>query len=296
MMKLHDLSTEKAAQAVALRNEGVTQTAIALRLGVHQPTIQRCLKRHQELGTFNTRRSDCGRHRVTTARTDTLIRRIAVANPNASSSYIATQLPADVRIANRTIRHRLQHDFGLKAYRPAPKPRFSAKNIKDRLAFCRRYKHWTAAEWRKVLFSDETSIRQYSNYTTHVRRPPGKRYSSQYTVPKVKQSPTVMIWGCIAASGRGGLWIMPPNSTIKAITYKDILAEKLPAFMPRLNCWVILKKKVAKLNPTSYKDLVDKVKLVWVQQITKEYCNGLVESMPRRIHAVLAAKGGCTKY
>ena len=137
-MILRDLSTEKAAQAVVQRNEGVTQTAIALRLGVHQSTIQLCLERHQESGTFNTRRSNCGRHRVTTARTDTLIRRIAVANPTASSSYIATQLPADVRVANRTIRHRLQHDFDLKAYRPAPKPRFSAKNIKDRLAPCHR--------------------------------------------------------------------------------------------------------------------------------------------------------------
>ena len=221
-----------------------------------------------------------------------------MANPTASSSYIAAQMPADIRVSNRTIRHRLQHEFNLKSYRPAAKLRLSAKNIKDRLEFCHRYKQWTVADWKKVLFSDESSIRQYANYTTHVRRPPNRRYSYRYTVPKVKQSPTVMVWGCIAASGRGALWIMPRNSTIKAATYKDILAEKLPLFMPLLNCeilqqdnapvhtakcvkdwihqqgysvldgwpgsspdlnpiencWVMLKQKVTKLNPTSYDD------------------------------------------
>ena len=44
------------------------------------------------------------------------------------------------------------------------------------------------------------------------------RFNFRYTVPKVKQSPTVMVQGCIAATGRGGLWIMPKNSTIKAAT------------------------------------------------------------------------------
>ena len=54
-MKLRDLSTEKAAKAVALWSEGLTQTAIALCLGVNQSTIQRCLKCHKELGTFSNR-------------------------------------------------------------------------------------------------------------------------------------------------------------------------------------------------------------------------------------------------
>ena len=69
-----------------------------------------------------------------------------------------------------------------------------------------------------------------------------------------------------------------------------------PDLNPIENFWVILKNKVSELNLTSYKDLVDKVKSVWLQQITVDYCNGLVESMPRRTQTVLEAKGGCTKY
>ena len=69
-----------------------------------------------------------------------------------------------------------------------------------------------------------------------------------------------------------------------------------PDLNPIENYWVMLKQKVAKLNPTSYDDLVQKVKLVWTQEITTDYCIELVESMPRHIQAVLATKGGCTKY
>lgn len=339
-MKLCDLSTEKAAQAVVLCEEGLTQRSIANRLGVNQSTIQRCLRRHKETGLFTNRRNACGRKRLTSKRTDHLIRRIAVANPTCSSSFIATQLPKEDQLSARTIRHRLQHDFKLKAYRPAGKPKLSPKNIRDRLAFCRRYKNWTVDQWKQVLFSDETAVRQFANYTFHVRRPPGERFNRRYTIPKVKQSPTTMIWGCIAASGRGGLWIMPPNSTIKSSTYLDILKEKLPTWMalrncrilqqdnapvhsakcvkewlreegytllekwpgsspdlnPIENCWVVLKKKVAKLNPTSQNDLRSKIKIVWSHYIKQEYCESLVESMPSRIKAVLKAGGGHSKY
>ena len=339
-MKLTDFSETKAAQAVVLREQGLSQSAIAARFGVNQSTIHRCLMRHQKTGSFKNARCRGGRNRVTAPRTDNLIRRMAVADPTISSSCISARLPEGVKASARTIRRRLHDDFHLKAYRPAAKPRLSAKNVKDRMAFCRRYQDWTVNDWKRVMYSDEASIRQYANYATHVRRPSGERFVSRYTVPKVKQSPTVMVWGCIAASGRGGLWIMPVNTTIKATTYAEILAEKLPVWMPRRNCdilqqdnapvhtakcvqtwirregfqllegwpgsspdlnpiencWVVLKKKIAKLNPSSYHDLVEKIKLTWATEISKDYCKTLVESMPSRIQAVLKAKGGHTKY
>ena len=49
------------------------------------------------------------------------------------------------------------------------------------------------------------------------------------------------------------------------------------------------------LNPILYSDLVTTIKAVWVEQITPQYCQDLADSMPGRIKAVLAAKGGHTK-
>ena len=61
-------------------------------------------------------------------------------------------------------------------------------------------------------------------------------------------------------------------------------------------CWSVVKKKVGILRPTSIKDLHEKNKIVWCQQITQEYFRDLIHSMAARLEAVLAARGGPTKY
>ena len=38
------------------------------------------------------------------------------------------------------------------------------------------------------------------------------------------------------------------------------------------------------------------IKEIWVQEITPEYCQKLVESMPRRLQMVIDAGGNTTKY
>ena len=57
-----------------------------------------------------------------------------------------------------------------------------------------------------------------------------------------------------------------------------------------------MKKKIAFLNPTSYDDLIEKIKIVWVWHINPQYCEDLADSMPQRIAAVIAAKGYHTEY
>jgi hypothetical protein len=69
-----------------------------------------------------------------------------------------------------------------------------------------------------------------------------------------------------------------------------------PDLNPIENCWTLLKRKVGESKPSSIPDLIAKVKTAWNENITANYCQNLISSMPRRIQAVMDARGGTTKY
>ena len=65
-----------------------------------------------------------------------------------------------------------------------------------RLQFANNHQHWTAEQWGKVLFSDESTFQQFVVQKRHVRRPTGKRFDDErYTIPTVKHPPSQIVWG-----------------------------------------------------------------------------------------------------
>jgi len=334
-----EFSAEKRSNIVLLKELGHSYRQIAARLDVSIGGVQRTIARHGSTGSHTSIKRP-GRPRKTSQRTDHMIRRAAVAVPSASSAFIHSQLPPEVGISTDTVRRRLRKDFGLFAYRPARKPKLSAKNVRDRMAFCKAHATWTVQQWEQVMFSDECTIRQFAPHTPYVRRPAKQRFNPRFVLPTVKHSPSVMVWGSISARGRAGISILPVNEMVNAVKYLAILQEKLPLWMPRHNCntfqhdgapchqarlvktwftqqnfevlapwpgsspdlnpiencWTHVKRQVSNMSPTSLPDLRSKILQVWVNHITPEYCQELIHSMPRRIAAVLANKGGHSKY
>ena len=69
-----------------------------------------------------------------------------------------------------------------------------------------------------------------------------------------------------------------------------------PDINPIENLWTNMKNKASEKQPLSGAELVKAIKKVWVKEISKEYCQSLIESMPRRIKAVIKNRGGHTKY
>jgi hypothetical protein len=74
-----------------------------------------------------------------------------------------------------------------------------------------------------------------------------------------------------------------------------------PAQSPDLNpiehLWVLLKFRLEEYEtePKSIHELWSRIEVEW-EKISKEECLNLIKSMPRRIEALLKAKGGYTKY
>ena len=226
-----ELSECKRAQIAALCQSGMTQVSVAKQLGLSRQCVSYTMKRYNETGSFTTRPRR-GRPLATTPATDRSIRRACVAAPTASAASIAAQLP--VPVSTRTIQRRLHDKFNLKAYRPAKKPYLSKKNVRDRVAFCKKVNAWTPEMWSRVLFSDESTIRQFAHVgSSMIRRPWNTRFNPRYVIPTVKHSPSVMVWGSFGCSGRGNLWFLPPNTTMRAANYLEVLKERLRPMMAR---------------------------------------------------------------
>jgi len=68
-----------------------------------------------------------------------------------------------------------------------------------------------------------------------------------------------------------------------------------PDLNPIENLWGIVKKKMANLRPSNAAELKTAIETTWAT-IRPDQCHKLISSMPRRIQAVIAAKGAPTKY
>ncbi len=144
---------------------------------------------------------------------------------------------------------------------------------------------------------------------------------------------SVLIWAAMSSAGVGPLCFL--KSTVNEAIYQEILehfmlpsADKLygdadfifqqdlapahtakgtkswfndhgvtvldwPANSPDLNCTV--KRKMRDTRPNNADDLKATVKETWAS-IPPQQCHKLITSMPRRIEAVIKAKGAPTKY
>lgn len=68
-----------------------------------------------------------------------------------------------------------------------------------------------------------------------------------------------------------------------------------PDLNPIENLWALLELKIRKYTSSSRKELICHLKKAWAE-IDPQETNNLVESMPRRLQAVINAKGFPTKY
>ncbi len=98
-----------------------------------------------------------------------------------------------------------------------------------------------------------------------------------------------MIWAAMSSAGVGPLCFL--KSTVNAAIYQDILEHFMLPSADKLygDADYIFQQDLAP------GDLKATIKATWAS-ITPEQCHSLIAFMPRRIDAVIYAKGGPTKY
>lgn len=332
---------ENRGKIVALRDMGLSYRKIAARIGCSVGAVYEVVRKQQQTGTV-VDRPITGRKRITTQRQDRIITRISLADRRRTAPQIPAYLEEfhDTHISTSTVQRRLL-EVDLKAYRAHKQPRLTPVHRQKRLQFTLKYRRWTASDWSRVVFSDESRFLLFRNDgRPFVRRRPGEAYRDDCVQPTVKHGGGgVMVWGCMNESGVGELKLVTGRMCAK--DYVSLLKGALPASVrslgldsdnifqqdnaschsakytkdwmrrnnidlldwpaqsPDLNpiehLWDALGRQIGSRAFPNNEKLWQHLQEQW-QLIPRVYISKLVESMPRRVDAVIKARGGYTRY
>ena len=135
-------------------------------------------------------------------------------------------------VAVHTIQHRLQKGLGLPSRKAAKKTLQTQQMKKQRITFAKKYIHWTPAQWKKVMFSDESNFQVFRMGSPMVRRSRSfNRFDPRYTVPTVKHPDSVMVWGAFSGEiSRAGLYFLPKSKKMNGDAYIKVMEHMLSMF------------------------------------------------------------------
>jgi hypothetical protein len=114
---------------------------------------------------------------------------------------------------------------GLKAYIRHTKPFLSDVHKKQWLEWAESHAHWTVADWKSVIFSDESKFNLFrSDGRRWCWRKPGEEFDKRYVRKEVKHGGgNVMVWGCVTTIGMGH--IVKINGNMDGPLYTEILKD-----------------------------------------------------------------------
>lgn len=218
--KATKISSEQQAlrhQAATLRvHANWTIPAIMKHLDVGESFVKRWSQRLRE-GDFDLYDSPRA-GRPVTATSPAIQRKVMSAHRN--KRFKSTRKTAiKLGISQYSVRSCLKN-AGLVSKRVQKAPKFSEKNIADRLRFCRKHKR---TNWNKIMFTDEKDFWLFS-------KPHGKNDQSWVgpddpvpTAPQMKYSPKVKVWGGITTHGKTRLVVY--EGSLSAAKYQQLILK-----------------------------------------------------------------------
>jgi len=338
---MRPLSTDTHDSILSLLRQGYSVREVAGQCHVSKSTVHRLRAKHlPDLAS-----SPRGRPTKLSVQDKRFCVRAVTSGRLETGAEVAKKLENNlgIKVCDRTVRNALR-EAGLEAVEKEAKPRLSPKNIKARLEFAKRHRHWTVDDWKHVIWSDETKINRFcSDGRSWCWVRDGESQQPRHVKQTVKHGGgSIMIWGCMTAHGPG--FMCKIEGMMDQHMYKRILGDDLlrtiewydmdakraifqqdndpkhkarsvqewlngqpfevlkwPPQSPDLNpiehLWATLKRRLNQYErpPNGMIELWERVQAKW-DEIDKEVCLGLIESMPRRIHAVLKSKGMWTDY
>jgi transposase len=314
------------------RGPHLSKSEIAREVRCAPSSVDYWLKRYRETGDVQEIERT-GRPRKTSSVQDTMIVKVADQNAEESSKVIARKLKRKkVSISDRTVRRRL-NEAGLQSLAPTVKPLLTDRHRKGRSEWAKANKD---RDWNQVIFTDETTIKLFRNKIRVWRRPGQRIVVRSVKHPvkvhvwgclsaqgfgriicfkqnldakflckiyKTGLLPSAKLW----FGSKNKEWLLQEDNDPK---HRSKLASKWrevhevqrlpwPSQSPDQNCienvWNVLKANVDHHKPSSLKGLIRAIQVEW-KKLDPNYAKKLVDSMPKRIEALLESKGDYTMY
>lgn len=325
----------------ALLRQGLGIKTIAKKLGISTSPIRRV--RRTRLADLP--RAKAGRPKKLSEQDRRACVHLVTRGGAETAVEVAKQLGKNVgkEVSRMTVVRALK-ESGMRCVEKQRKPRLSPKNVKARLEFARDHQYWTKADWKRVIWSDETKINRFgSDGRSRCWIHDGEGVQDRRVQQTVKHGGgSVMVWGCMTYRGTGYLCKLCgkmdqhlyrsilKDELSKTIEYYEMEKDKVvfqhdndpkhqaksvqewldkqpfmvlqwPSQSPDLNpiehLWAHLKRQLNKYEnpPRGMLELWERVEAEW-SKIDRSVCINLIKSMPRRIDAVIKARGKWTNY
>ena len=309
---------------------GATEIARIVRCSVK--TVKNWLECYDTTGDVEVQ-PRCGRPRKTTEKDDKWLAKRARADHEVTAGGLAEEMKGrGVAVSSRTVRRRLR-ESGLEYTAPLLKPLLSEVQQSKRLEWATAH---LDMDWSQVVFTDETTIvlnrppsrvwqQRGARKPVWTTKHPLKLhlwgcFSAQgfgdifmftrnltadlmCTIYESALLPSSEQWFGDEEMG----WVLqedndPKHTARLAKKWKEEhLVERMPwpAQSPDLNpienVWKVLKAEIRRYKPRTLLGLKRAVSAVW-RQLSDEYARNLTFSMPHRLEACIASKGGFTPY
>jgi biotin operon repressor len=206
--------------------KNVSQSCIAKNLGLSTSTVHNIVKRFKESGEITVRKGQ-GRKPILNDRDLRALRRYCLKNRHSSVTEITTwaQQYFRKRLSINTIRRSIRK-CNLKLYYAQRKPFVNNLQKRRRLIWARAHIGWSQTQWKRVLWSDESSFQIiYGNNRRKVLRTKDEKNNPVCYRRAVQKPASVMVWGCMSATGVGRLHFC--KGTVNAVEYIRILETNM---------------------------------------------------------------------